>query len=135
MPRDEQTVREWLQRARNDLRAARVLIVDTPEPILDTGAFHCQQAVEKLLKAVLCWYGADPPRVHTLGALFDLASRHTDAFEPLRDACERLTRYAVLVRYPWGPQPTPDEARQALDAAESAWTVLRRLLPVSVVPD
>ncbi len=134
MPRDEPTVRQWLERARNDLRTARVLIAETSEPILDTGAFHCQQAVEKLLKAVLCWYGTDPPRVHALGALFDLAGRHTDALEPLRDACERLTRYAVLVRYPWGPRPTPEEARQALDAAEATWDAVRRLLPSPLVP-
>jgi len=47
-PEDE-LVRDWLFKARNDLASAERLLVGD-EPILDTGCFHCQQTVEKLLK-------------------------------------------------------------------------------------
>ena len=47
-------VREWLQNAKDDLFSAQILIEHAP-PVLDTACFHCQQAVEKLLKAFLVW--------------------------------------------------------------------------------
>ena len=42
----------WLSKARNDLRAARVLLAADP-PLPGDAAFHCQQSVEKSLKAFL----------------------------------------------------------------------------------
>jgi HEPN domain-containing protein len=47
-------IKEWLQKARNDLLSARILMQHDP-PVLDTASFHCQQAVEKVLKAFLVW--------------------------------------------------------------------------------
>lgn len=44
-------IRQWLFKARNDLRSAVRLFTDDP-PILDTAAYHCQQAAEKALKAL-----------------------------------------------------------------------------------
>lgn len=43
-------IRQWLFKARHDLRSAKRLFTDEP-PILDTAAYHCQQAAEKALKA------------------------------------------------------------------------------------
>lgn len=48
--------KEWLQKAKNDLVWAQVLIKHDP-PVLDTGSFHCQQTVEKALNAFLVWKG------------------------------------------------------------------------------
>lgn len=47
-----QLVRDWLIRARQDLKAAHVLAAG-PEPLLDTAIYHCQQAAEKAVKAWL----------------------------------------------------------------------------------
>ena len=35
-------------------------------------AFHCQQAVEKVLKGALALHGVAPPKTHDLGLLRDL---------------------------------------------------------------
>ncbi len=43
-------IEAWLTKANNDLRSAQRLIEIEPM-ILDTACFHCQQAVEKSLKA------------------------------------------------------------------------------------
>ena len=45
-------VREWLQKARQDLDSAKFLSGMKPLPKEIIG-FHCQQAVEKCLKAFL----------------------------------------------------------------------------------
>ena len=98
MPRDPATVREWIRKAHNDLMTARRAI-ETEPPILDTGCFHCQQVVEKLLKAFLLWHATESPKVHALGLLFDLAQQRDGSFEMIRDQCEWLTRFAVQVRF------------------------------------
>jgi HEPN domain-containing protein len=45
-------VRQWLAKADLDYRTAERLLGDT-EPIRESVAFHCQQAAEKYLKALL----------------------------------------------------------------------------------
>ena len=45
-------VREWLVKADTDLRSAKAL-AKLADPIRDTACFHCQQTVEKALKALL----------------------------------------------------------------------------------
>ncbi|MFQ5806078.1 MAG: HEPN domain-containing protein [Phycisphaerae bacterium] len=52
MPPDVASVRSWLAKADHERRRAEAALAQTP-PITDTAAFHCQQAVEKLLKAYL----------------------------------------------------------------------------------
>jgi len=69
-PRLEE-VSEWLQKAEKDLLSARILLEHDP-PVLETACFHCQQAVEKALKAYLVWKGVPFERVHSLPYLLDL---------------------------------------------------------------
>ena len=42
--------REWLLRTKEDLDAA-ALVLKVPSPLVRTALFHCQQAVEKAMKA------------------------------------------------------------------------------------
>jgi len=61
--------------------------------------FHCQQAVEKLLKALLSLAGVGYPRTHNLRLLMDLL---TDAGQPLPNdftELDILTPYGTLFRY------------------------------------
>ena len=44
--------RAWLEKASMDLRSARVDLEATP-PIVGDALFHCQQAIEKTIKAML----------------------------------------------------------------------------------
>ena len=61
--------------------------------------FHCQQAAEKLLKAILSFYDVDFPRTHNLRFLMDLLAdagrRLPDEFSDL----DTLTPYGTLFRY------------------------------------
>ena len=61
--------------------------------------FHCQQATEKLLKALLSLLNVGYPRTHNLRLLMDLLA---DAGQPLpKDFSELdiLTPYGTLFRY------------------------------------
>jgi HEPN domain-containing protein len=42
----------WLAKAASDLRSARIL-ADADDPPLDAAVYHCQQAAEKAVKALL----------------------------------------------------------------------------------
>jgi len=90
--------REWVDRAVVDLRAADVLLANGgPEPIV---CFLCQQAVEKLLKAVIEEAGRRPPRVHALSTLrHDALACRAQLPLPETDALQfyTATRYPQLL--------------------------------------
>lgn len=61
--------------------------------------FHCQQAVEKALKAVLAMRGVEFPYTHDLEALVELCEEHKiDVPEDLSDV-DTLSPFAVRLRY------------------------------------
>ena len=75
-------------------------------------AFHCRQAAEKTLKAFLIWRSVPLDRVHNLVYQSDLCEMEEPGFASLREETERLTPYAVEIRYPGDLLLiTPEEAR------------------------
>jgi len=129
----ESEIQQWLKLAQQDISAARVLLASDP-PLLESGGFHCQQAVEKAVKGYLLWRGVPFPRVHTLGLLFDLAEQQDASFRTVRDECEWLTRFAVQDRYPHGRKISHNKAKEALLAAETAVRLVRNRLPFEAQP-
>lgn len=69
--------RGWLSKADLDVHAARIDI-DAYPPLLEDASFHCQQAVEKALKAFLTWHDQPFRRTHDLNEL----GRQVTAIEP-----------------------------------------------------
>jgi hypothetical protein len=63
--------RRVAEQAERDLRAARGLLAMRP-PLHDEAACHCQQAIEKYLKASLHELGLPTPRIHDIKHLLDL---------------------------------------------------------------
>ncbi len=88
---------EWIAYARGDLAAAEAL-AESPDVAPVFACFHCQQSVEKALKAVLISRDQEFPYTHNLRVL---ANMLPDDFpdEHLPDL-EQLTVYAVHARYP-----------------------------------
>ena len=82
-------IKEWLQKGKNDLLSAQILLKHDPA-ILDTASFHCQQAVEKVLKAFLVWKGVSFEKVHSLTYFLDLCEVQEPRFASLRDRAEAL---------------------------------------------
>lgn len=118
-----------MAKAHEDLEAARVL---DGTSLRAAAAFHCQQAVEKSLKALLIHRGETFGKVHSLQYLFELCLGRGVDFGALRDAAEPLTQFAVDQRYPGAHQPpTDDQVHDFLSTAESVLDRVEGLLEES----
>ncbi|MFP4364709.1 MAG: HEPN domain-containing protein [Spirochaetia bacterium] len=92
-------VHEWLQKAKLDLDSAKFLSDMRPLP-KDIIGFHCQQAVEKCLKAFLVLHDIEPPRSHDLLYLKTKCQAMEGLPEIDDTILSRLNPYAVEHRYP-----------------------------------
>ena len=120
--------REWKAKADGDLRSARALL-DLDPPETDAVAFHCQQASEKYLKALLVAVGVEPPRTHDLGVLLELASERYPALQDVQEACEYLSPFAVQTRYPlFEPPISSEDACQAMSRSEEVCELVQGLV-------
>lgn len=99
MNADIEIIREWIDKADHDLGSAKLIFLHIPE-YFDTIAFHCQQATEKYLKAMLVFYGVDLQRTHNLVYLLDLLSQKFFLSEDIYDKAILLNGYSVQIRYP-----------------------------------
>jgi HEPN domain-containing protein len=87
-----------LQLARDDELAASSLlpIAGIADSIL---GFHCQQAVEKALKAALASKEIEFPRTHDVDGLLELCQRSGLLTPSVLDGVDRLAPYGVHMRY------------------------------------
>ena len=93
------TVRQWLAKAESDWKTVSLLSAHTDCP-QDTVCFHCQQYVEKLLKAFLTLMGIEAPRTHNLRRLIQLVEPGLPELGALIDESDSLTEHGVSSRYP-----------------------------------
>ena len=125
---------QWLNKANQDLRSARVL-ASGPDPILDTAFFHCQQAAEKAVKGYLAYRDHPLEKTHDVEKLVSLAESYEPRFATWRQSAEMLTPYATTFRYP--PEtgdPDEEECEQAQHAAAGLFAFVCSLLPVETQP-
>lgn len=124
-------VDEWLSKARDDLQAVALLLTFEVYP-RNIAAFHCQQAVEKSLKAFLTSRDVSFLYRHDLGYLLDLCLEVDASFTELEVHIAGLTPYAVEVRYPTDLPLTPTAAQvqQFYQQAQAAYAfVLTKITP------
>ena len=95
---------------------------------LEVICFHCQQAVEKTLKAVLANNGLEIPRIHDLLELLDLVVALSPAFASLEPHLLGLNDFAVVVRYPSHVPLEEQDAMKALEATQAVRKELSALL-------
>jgi HEPN domain-containing protein len=113
-------VRQWLEKAGHDRGIAETLMIQQ-SPYTDGICFHCQQAVEKMLKAALIARGIPFKRNHNLAYLADLLSEEAAIPDAFRDDLEHLEDYAVEVRYPDAMvEPTATDAQEAVSIVNTA---------------
>ncbi|MDQ6760315.1 MAG: HEPN domain-containing protein [Acidobacteriota bacterium] len=128
-PETLEVLRVWIRKAEHDLEAARRIMATEDGCPYDTVCFHCQQACEKYLKALLTLADVHAPRTHDLEALFTLVPL---AIQPEVEvaALSSLNPYAVDVRYAddWR-EPQRAEAVRALEIARTLRDSARRALP------
>lgn len=126
----ERLIRAWLNKARHDIETARRVLYHN-QPITDTAVYHCQQAAEKALKAVLIYHGESVFKTHDLIALLTKCANHDPVFINWVETAATLTPYATAFRYPANdPDPSLADAEQAVKmATELLDFVQSRLAP------
>jgi len=88
---------------------------------LEDLCFDAQQAAEKALKALCIARGIDFPYVHDLGRLITLLRNEGQPVPESVAEVGRLTRFAVLTRYPGLDDPvTEEDHERAVKIAERA---------------
>lgn len=92
-------IKQWVIKGDHDLGTAKITYLHIPE-YLDTVTFHCQQAVEKYLKAYLIFQSTTFRFSHDLVYLLDLITQNDSDFEEYYDTVSELQGYAVEIRYP-----------------------------------
>ncbi len=122
-------IRQWVQKAENDLKnAAHTLKLGADCPT-DTVCFHAQQCVEKYIKALLVLHSIEFSRIHHISALVALLPVRVQP-DLTPEEQERLTDYAVSTRYPGDYERIPlAEARQAVQIARRVRRQIRKWLP------
>ena len=69
---------EWLEFAKRDLEAARILL--NTSYLANVVLFHSQQCIEKSLKAYLEEKAINIPKIHSVVKLFTEANQHSPGF-------------------------------------------------------
>ena len=99
MSASDDHIKEWIDKADHDLGSAKLIFLHIPD-YFDTIAFHCQQAVEKYIKAILIYYEIDFQRSHNLIYLLDLLTKKVEISEERYDKAILLNGFSVQIRYP-----------------------------------
>ena len=89
-------VSHWLERSKYDLETAKAML-DARRYLYV--AYMCQQAVEKLLKAIIAQHGKENLPIHNLNRLAELAELSGELGEGQIDLLAELTAYNIVARY------------------------------------
>ena len=108
-------IKQWIEKAEHDVIAAETLIGVRPL-ILDVACFHCQQAVEKFLKAFLIFKGIEIARTHDIVLLQEQCSAIDTDFSDID--FKNLHTFAVDARYPDFISPSIEETKEYLSIAK-----------------
>lgn len=121
-------LKEWMSFAEMDYRTAKYLYDHMyPQP-LEIICYHCQQAVEKLLKGVLISYGVTIKKTHDLGLLAEMLLEYTEVAEKYLEMCDDLTPYGVKIRYPQELLIEDYHVKKALNETDELYNWLTLLL-------
>ena len=122
--------KEWLKAAHDDLLLISSIIDN--ESLTHLIAFHCQQAIEKSLKAILEYNNNNVPKRHDLLALKDLIFDRIEIEN--EDMLEALNSLYTESRYPGDlgllpdGKPTTEEAEEFFSFAKNIYAQANELL-------
>ena len=111
MKTKKEFVNSWVKKAARDLSFL--------DAVTESICFHCQQATEKFLKAYLVFLDISFTKTNEIGELITKCQNRDREIFVLKEEADRLTDYAVAVRYPEEPfEPTLGEAKEAFGIAK-----------------
>jgi len=114
----------WIVFADRDLEAAKGLLEN--EYVANIVLFHCQQCIEKCLKAILEEHGKQVPKIHSVVRLYRIINETAEGIEIRIDEDELniVDDIYIDTRYPSGlgllPSgfPTKEVATEVLEIAK-----------------
>ncbi len=112
--------RKWLEFAETDYSVAKYLNNNYYPKPLEIICYHCQQAAEKAIKAVILTYGAQGgmPKKHNLSLLLEQIKNVVEIPERYYEYADVLTPYGIVARYPNELYLEEYNAVKALQCAE-----------------
>lgn len=112
--------KQWLDMANMDIGVAKYLLDNYHPKPLEIICYHCQQATEKAIKALVVLYGTQGglPRVHDLSFLLNQLKNTVKIDEKYYDYADTLTPYGISARYPNELFLEEHHARTAIQYAE-----------------
>jgi HEPN domain-containing protein len=130
-PDAESLVRQWVEKAEADLEAAEQLAPNVVSSIRlrEIVGFHCQQTVEKFLKALLTFYQVEFPKTHDIERLLMLVSGVNRETANALNGAKWLGPFGVEIRYPGdGAEMLPGDEVKAIEMARFAKEAILRIL-------
>lgn len=104
MSENKDSIAEWLRFSDMDRQyAIHGFETMYPKP-LELICFHCQQACEKALKAIIILHGEMPEKTHDMDKIIKKIKTWYDVPEALIVKSRSLTKYATTMRYPDSPE-------------------------------
>ena len=118
MKTKKELINSWIKKGEKDLLTAEHEL-SFPDAVTESVCFHCQQAVEKFLKAYLVHLGMPFTKTHEIGELITKCENKDKEISVFKEEADKLTDYAINVRYPEELlEPTSEEAKEAFEIAK-----------------
>ncbi len=122
---------EWIEKGTHDLDTARrEFKYGGWEDII---CFHCQQAIEKYLKAYLTSCGINIGKlrkwqIHDLSKLVSECQKLDSDFQIIKEGCFQLNPYYIESRYPLGVPKvySQEETKKAIEIVEYIVEFIKR---------
>jgi len=127
----ESLLREWIEKAEADLEAAEQLApsVASSVRLREIVGFHCQQTVEKYLKALLTFYQVEFPKTHEIERLLVLVGSANRVAADALSGAKWLGPFGVDIRYPGdAAEMLPGDEFKAIEIAGLAKELVLRIL-------
>ena len=121
-------VNEWINFAEMDFLTAKHLYENMYPKPLEIICYHCQQCIEKMLKAVLISYGVPLKKTHDLGLLAETLNKYIPVNEDYMDMCDSLSPYGIKIRYPQELFIEEHHVKKAIDETEKLYDWLMRII-------
>jgi len=122
---------EWIEKAEGDYETVLDLNSKRKKRQQYIIAFHCQQCIEKYLKALLTLYEINFPKHHDLEELMVLLIKKDPLIESFRSKFKELTPFAVGFRYP-GEDVSSEEVKSSVQTVKKLRKILRKKLGLKV---
>ncbi len=123
-------VEKWLDMAIRDLKSAKVLFEHDCGN--DYVAFHCQQTIEKALKALIIYLYATLEQGHSLLYLCKKVMVQREEFSQYLKDCAFVNQYYIETRYPNENAITVsnEEAENCLNIAENILNAVKEVIKI-----